>query len=389
MLRSWRGRRGAEEQMQAMEVSAAIFGLVNRTSTSVAKETWHLHRKTPGQPSNICPVCECEGVQWVERHPSLIVLNKPNDFYTKQEYFESGQQHIDLTGEGWTAIYRVGSMPAELWNLRPDRIVVLMSRQDFLTGYLYVGPDGEEIPIKKEDMLSIRMPHPKDPYRGLGPVQSVLRNVYSDEASVEWNANFFSNGARPGGIIKLSRQMEDDEFDQLVERFNYNHKGIANAGRTAFLEDGDWVDVKQPTMRDMAIPELSNLNRDTILLAFTASKFDVGILEDVNRAASEAAKASFGERMTTPRLDRWKGMLNNDFLPQFPGYDPQLEFVYSNPVPADRVSDREDKTAAVNVYATLLDNGVDPEDAARVAGLPAGIRVTPRADRTEKTGVAA
>lgn len=363
--------RSTEHQLDAMAASATVFGIVGRTSQAVAKETWHLHRKTPDM-TQVCPVdgCETRGVVLVDRHPALSVLAKPNDFYTTQEYFESGQQHVDLAGESWTAIMRMGTVPYELWNLRPDRVIVVTSRKDFLTGYIYKGPDGEEVPIRKEDMLSIRMPNPKDPYRGLGPVQAVLSNIDSSRYSAEWNANFFANGARPGGIVKLDRHMEDEEFDDLVLRFNANHKGIANAGRTAFLEYGDWVDVKQPSAKDMEFVETANLNRDTILLAFTGSKFDVGILEDVNRASATAAAASFAERLSVPRLDRWKGMLNNDFLPQFPGYAYDLEFVYSNPVPADREEERSDKGAAVDNFVKLVTLGVPPDEAAEYCGLP-------------------
>lgn len=362
-------------QQEAMGASAALFSIVNRTSTAVAKEMWHLHRRRPGGTCNHDDgrgePCGAKNVVNVEKHPALSVLARPNPFYTRQEYFESGQQHIDLTGEGWTVINRVGQMPVELWVARPDRMVVVTNQRDFLTGYIYVDPDGREMPIPKEDVLSIRMPNPMDPYRGLGAVQSILPEIDSGGYSAEWNANFFRNGARPGGIVKLSRVMDDDAFEQLVERFNHNHRGIANANRTAFLEEGDWIDVAPMTLKDMQFVETSNLRRDTILLAFGMSKFAVGVVEDVNRATADASATWFGETATVPRLDRWQGMLNNDFLSQFPGVVPgELSFAYSNPVPADREGAREDKVAAANVYATLVGSGVDPADAAVVAGLP-------------------
>jgi HK97 family phage portal protein len=376
MAGKWGGRgdaRGQREQLSAMGGSAALFSIVNRTTTAVAKETWHLGRDRPGAT---CEICEESGSEHarghvpVPKHPALTVLDRPNGHYTTQEYFESGQQHVDLTGEGWTIISRFGQMPAELWVARPDRMVVVTDRQKFLVGYIYVDPDGQEMPIRKEDVLSIRMPNPNDPYRGMGAVQTVLANVDSGGYSAEWNANFFRNGARPGGIVKLSRSLDDTQFEQLVERFNLNHRGVANANRTAFLEDGDWVDVKPMNIRDMQFVETAEMNRDMVLLAFTASKFDVGILQDVNRAASEAARADFGLRMTVPRLDRWRAMLNNDFLPQFPGHLPDTRFYYSNPVPRDRIEARDDKKSSAEVYEILRRAGVEPDVAAEVAGLP-------------------
>ena len=125
------------------------------------------------------------------------------------------------------------------------------------------------------------------------------------------------------------------------------------------------------SIADMQFVETANLNRDTILLAFGMSKFAVGVLDDVNRAVGEAAKAWFGETHTVPRLDRWRGMLNSDFGPQFGGlWTPDLDFVYSNPVPADREAARLDKTAEVANFVALVTLGVDAGEAAQLCGLP-------------------
>jgi len=375
------GRKyGATGQMDAMGASATLFSIVNRTSTSVAAETWHLHRRAAG---SVCEFeqpdgepCGTKNVAHVPRHPAQVVLGRPNAFYTTAETFESGQQHVDLTGEGWLVMPRIGGMPAELWVARPDRMVVVTDPRDFLVGYIYCGPDGHEVPLKRQDVLLNRMPSPLDPYRGLGPVQTIMQQVAGTSMSAEWNTNFFRNGARPGGIVKLSRKMNDAEFEQLVERFNYDHKGPANAGKTAFLEDGEWQDVKPLNMRDMQFVETANLNRDTVLLAFGISKFAVGVVDDINRATADAAKAWFGETLTLPRLNRWRGLLNNDFLPQFPGWDPNPDsfghvwFVHSNPVPADRVQALAEKTASVQQFVALIGAGVKSADAAELCNLP-------------------
>jgi HK97 family phage portal protein len=375
------GRKyGVTGQMDAMGANATLFAIVNRTSTAVAAETWHLHRRSQGgvcefeQPDG--EPCGTKNVVHVPKHPAQVVLDRPNDFYTTAETFESGQQHVDLTGEGWLVMPRIGGMPAELWVARPDRMVVVTDPRDFLVGYIYAGPDGHEVPLKRQDVLLNRMPSPLDPYRGLGPVQTIMQQVAGTSMSAEWNTNFFRNGARPGGIIKLSRRMTDPEFDQLVERFNLAHKGVANAGRTAFLEDGEWQDVKPLNMRDMQFVETAELNRDTVLLAYGMSKFAVGVVDDVNRAVGHAVKEWFGETIVLPRLNRWRGLLNSDFLPQFPGYDPNPDnfghvwFVHSNPVPADRVQQMAERTASVEQFVALVGAGVKPAVAAEVCNLP-------------------
>lgn len=369
----WFSGNSQSAHLDAMSASATLFAVVNRTTTATAKQDWHLHKPAPGQTCEYGQGTEDEcgevGVTQVEKHPALVVLNKPNPFYTRQELVESAQQHVDLTGEGWLVISRIGRMPAELWVARPDRMIVVADPRDFLLGYIYCGPDGTEQPLRREDVLSMRMPNPKDPYRGMGAVQTIMAQVAGASFSAEWNANFFRNGARPGGIVKLSRRMSDHDFRQLVERWNLNHGGVTNANRTAFLEEGDWIDPKPMSLADMQFVETSNLNRDTILLAFGASKYDVGVLEDVNRASASAASSDFAERMTIPRLDRWKGMLDNDFLPQFPGTD-GFSFKYTNPVRRERAEKRADAMNSAEIFQILINTRVDPKQAAEVAGLP-------------------
>jgi len=369
------GRWQTNKELGATGVSATLFSLINRTSTATAKEPWHMHRVRNGAtcPVPLCP--EPDGVELVKRHPVLTLINQPNPFYTRQELIEAGQQHVDLTGEGWLVVAYLGDMPAELWLVRPDRMVVVTSPTDFLLGYIYCTPDGKEMPLRRQDVLSIRMPNPTDPYRGLGPVQTILTNIEGTHASAEWNTSFFRNSARPGGIVKLSRRMQPREFNQLLDRWNANHNGIANAGKTAFLEEGDYIDIKPMSIADMQFVETANLNRDTILLAYGASKFDVGVLEDVNRASAAVADAAFAARMTVPRLDRWQGMFNNDLLPLFPGTlrggpGTALSVVPSNPVPADQEARRADDLAAAQVFSILRSAGVAAESAAEIAGLP-------------------
>ena len=126
------GRSGPLAQMDAMGASATLFSVINRTSTATAKVDWHLHVPAPGQSCEYGQGTEDEcgevGVQQVEKHPALVTLHKPNNFYTRQELFESGQQHVDLTGEGWLVVSYFGRMPAELWVARPDRMVVVTRR---------------------------------------------------------------------------------------------------------------------------------------------------------------------------------------------------------------------------------------------------------------------
>ena len=361
----WRAPTGVEAQMRAMGSVGTLFAIVNRTSNAAAQVQWKLYRKSAtGLP---------EDRTEVTKHAALDLWNQPNRFFTRQELVETLQQHIDLTGEGWIVIARNprSPLPLELWPVRPDRIQPVPHPVDFISGYMYTGPDGQEIALRTEDVIQIRMPNPLDPYRGMGPVQSVLTEIDASKYSAEWNRNFFINGAEPGGIIATPKNLDDDEFDQLRDRWNEQHKGVANAHRVALLEDGmQWIDRKL-SQRDMQFAELRTVSRDVIREAFGAPAFVLGEVGDVNRATAEASKVLFAEQLTVPRLERFKAALNNDLLRLYGQQTAQsYEFDYCDPVPADADARNAEIETTTTAWKTLVDAGADPLLASEYLGLP-------------------
>jgi HK97 family phage portal protein len=374
---SGQGLRTAE--LNAMGAVGTLFAIVNRTSTSVAKVDWHMHRLTNATGARVyggqvCPMCDKPGVTMVDNHPALAVWNQPNRFYTRQEFVETEQQHVDLTGEGWWVIGRdqrdSRGFPTELWPVRPDRIEPVPHPTDFLAGYIYTSPDGEKVPLGLEDVIQIRMPNPADPYRGMGPVQSILYDLDSVRFSAEWNRNFFLNSAAPGGVVEVPNTLEDRAFDRLRDQWNENHRGVSRAHRVAILEGGAKWSQASYSMRDMQFVELRGVSREVIREAFGIHKHVLGLADDVNRANAEAASADFAGWLTVPRCDRFAGALNNDFLRLFGPMGKGYEFCYSNPVPEDVAAASAERESKANVFKTLIDAGVHPEDAATIAGLP-------------------
>ncbi|MDQ7910249.1 phage portal protein [Phytohabitans sp. ZYX-F-186] len=358
-------------QLAAMSGNGTVFSIVDRLATSTAAVDWHMHR-TRIDTTKVCPICEQPGVVLVKDHLALRIWNKPSDFFTRQELVEAGQQHFDLTGETWLLVERderMRGLPLGLWTIRPDRIDPVPSKEKFLVGYIYKSPDGQRIPLDLDEVIQIRRPDPEDPYRGLGAIQAALRDVDSANLAAQWNRNFFLNSAEPGGMIKTDGRLDDDEWNQLRQRWNEQHKGVSRAHRVAILEGYEWIDRKY-TNRDMQLTELRILSRDMIREAYGIAKFALGDVDDVNRATAEASKAWFAESATVPRLDRWKQALNNDFLPLFGSTGSGVEFAYGNPVPPDEEAENAARDSKTSAWATLVTAGADPDDAADVVGLP-------------------
>ena len=311
-------------QMQAYGNVGWLFATVSRIAQAVASAEWVLERSFAGRD----PVK-------VTSHPLLDLWDDINPYDTRQTFLELTQQHLDLTGEAWWVLVRNGAgIVQEMWAVRPDRMRPVPHRTEFISGYVYtIG--AERIPLGLDDVIFLRIPSPLDPYRGMGPVQSLLVDIGGEHSAAQWSRNFYTNSAEPGGIVELAETISDAEFERLRQRWGEQHQGVGNAHRVAFLEHGHWVDRKY-TQRDMQYEQLRRLNRDLILGAFGMPLPMLGIVESVNRANAEAADVMFSRWLVRPRLERIKSALNTRLVPMF---DPSLRFSFIDPTPDNRELD--------------------------------------------------
>lgn len=357
-------RNDMATQIAAMGAVGTLFGIVHKTSTGTAKVGWELVRRRSRNPNKGEPVP-------VERHAALDLWDRPNPFQARQEFVETIQQHIDLTGESWWVIAYsdlAAGLPLELWPVRPDRMAPVPHPTEFISGYVYRGPEGQLVPLGLNEVIQVKMPNPGDPYRGMGPVQSILRIADSQKFGVEWNRNFFINSAEPGGFVVFRKNLSDKEFKQWQERWREQHHGVAAAHRVGVLENAEWVERKM-TQRDMQFAQLVDVSRDMMREAFTIHKASLGLSDDVNRANAEAARWLFAEDILIPRLDRIAGAVNQKLLPLFDA-DPMLEFRYQDPRPKDEAAEREDIQARVEMAMAFIDHGADWDQTLEAFALP-------------------
>lgn len=358
------GGQNRTRELRATSSVGTMFSIVNRTSTSTAAVEWCLYRKSPdGDPAKR---------KKIERHWALDVWNNPNGFMSREEFVEAVQQHMDLCGEMWWVIgydERAAKLPISIWPVRPDRIAPVPHPTQFISNYEYVGPNGERIPLALNEVIFVKMPNPDDPFRGLGPVQSILADLDATRYSAEWNRQFFLNNAEPGGIIKTEKRLSDTQLEEFQLRWAEAHQGIGNAHRVAVLENMEWIERKF-TNRDMQFAELRNVSSEVILEAYGMPKFAVGRVDDVNRATADASDAWFGKSMTVPRCNRIRGALNKRFLPLFGPGSELLEFDYVSPVEEDYERANLTLKTRAEAWAVFVGQGMDPIDAARICGLP-------------------
>ncbi len=354
--------------MQAYGSVSTLHAIVSRLANDVSAVEWKLYKKkTDARRSYAWDDMDMR--QEIASHPLLDVINNPNECMTRQYFIETIQQHIDLAGESFIVIESEMNIPYRLWPVRPDKMQPAISADEFITGYVFTTPEGQKIPFAPEEVIHLKMPNPMTPFRGMSPVTPLLIDLDSHRYASEFNRNFFLNDATPNGIIKLPGGLTDEEFQSIVIRWNEQYRGVANANKTAFVEEGVWQNTTI-SMRDMQFPELRRVSVETIREAFGFPKFKLGVVDDVNRATADASEVMYARSLLVPRLERIKQALNSSLLPLFRKTTEGLELDYCNPIPNDEEIESSILLNKATFVTMMTEKGFDSGELLAIVGLP-------------------
>lgn len=328
---------GMEAQMRAVADNGTLYAIVQRTIEAVAETDWRLYRIPRDGRRRYDP--GTTGMQdsriEVTRHPALDLWRQPNPFMTGHTFREVTQQYQETTGEQYWVVQKIGTVPYEMWPVRPDRMFPVPHPTDFLAGWIYRAPDGEEIPLSVDQVIFVRTPNPLDIYRGMSPIQAIMTDLDATQQASEYTSNWFRNGASPGGVIEAEQNISDEDFDQLLARWKETHQGTSNVNRVAILEAGMKWNSVSASHDDMQLVEIKESTRETIREAFGFPKAMMGATDDVNKANAYAGEVLFARWIVKPRLCRIRDALNNSLLPMYGSSAQGLEFDFVNPVPED------------------------------------------------------
>jgi HK97 family phage portal protein len=338
------GGGGPASTLQSLQMYTAVgwlFAVVSRISTAVASLDWKAYQTHATGDRTELP----------RTHPASRLWMRPNPVDTRMAFNEIYQQHLELAGDAYWLLVGRGSVPEELWTLRPDRVKAIPDRSDFIGGWLY-SINGQSFRLEPEHIVHLRMPSPIDDFRGVGPTTAITTDIQAEKKSARWQERFFDQSAEPGGVIEMPTHLEDSQFETFRERWNQQHRGVENAHRVALLEGGmHWVDRKL-TQRDMQFDQSRRWTRDVVFGAFGIHPSIMGVSENVNRANAEAAEVHFGRWLVKPRAVRIREALNMYVAPAF---GEGIEYDFQNPIPADRDAELREAEVGATSHALTLD----------------------------------
>lgn len=171
--------------------------------------------------------------------------------------------------------------------LPPQSTSPIPDPKQFVSGYEVMLPHGEKIILKPDDVCWIRKPHPLDPYLSMTPMESAGVAIEIENMAKIYNRNFLMNDGRPGGLLVLRGEIDDEDKEELRSRFRGN---LGRAGSTSVVSSDDGVDYVDTASnpRDAAYIQMRQITKEEILAAFGVPESVIG--NAAGRTFSNAAE---------------------------------------------------------------------------------------------------
>lgn len=255
----------------------------------------------------------------VDGHPMVKKLRRPNPYYSGIVLWMATLMSWVIDGNAYWLKVRDGlGGIAELWYVPHWMIRPYGDENQLITHYEY-RPDGELVRLENDDVVHFRYGlDPNDPKRGLSPLSSVLREVFTDDEAANFTAALLHNMGIPGVIVSPDGDESPSPDDvkavkeQMDSDFSGDRRGkpMVMSGKTKVQQFGfspEQLDLK--SLR--RIPE----ERVTAVLGIPAIVAGMGAGLDRSTFAnySEAREAAYEENIIpTQRLfgeDLWHQLL--------------------------------------------------------------------------------
>lgn len=205
------------------------------SSVVMAPIQW-VQRSLPEAPLVIERRIGSSSDEWEQiQHPLADLLDKPNPFYSGLHLWQATVFSFLTAGNAyWLTVPNGLGRPVELW-YAPHWLVTPIAPQDgseFITGYKYRSA-GREIILPPERVVHFRHGiNPSNPRLGISPIDSALREIWSDMEASEFMATLLRNSGVPGLVISpdidgvtVGPTDKQDIKDYVLSRTTGSHRG--------------------------------------------------------------------------------------------------------------------------------------------------------------------
>ena len=252
-----------------------------------------------------------------KKHPLYRVLHDaPNKWQTSFEWREMMAAHFALRGACYSEIISTGGRAVDqLIPLHPDHVRPYRA-PDGRLAFEYRSQNGPSRIILQSEMHWMHLlPIGGDPTKPFSPIGLCREAVGLSMATEEHAARLFSNGARPGGILKMAGHLKDDPArDRFKKSWQDVQGGVRNAHKVALLEDGMEWQALGMTSEDAQFIETRNLQLGEIGRIFGVPAHKFGDLARSTNNNIEHQGIEFVTDTIRPGAERWEDAMQRDLF---------------------------------------------------------------------------
>jgi hypothetical protein len=318
---------------------------------------------------------------------ALDLLESPWRSGTTGKLISRMEWHAGLAGNAYVA-----RQPGRLRVLRPDWTAIVYGSQqepeDAATaldgdviGYAYT--NGGLAAGSRNDthtMLPDEVAHwapladPESSELGMSWITPAVREIQRDQLSTEHTIRYFSNGATPNMVVKGLPASTPEQFSDLVDMLESQHRGVRNAYKTFYLSAGADASVVGSNLAEVDLRGVQGAGETRISLLSRVHPVVLAIAEGLQGSALNAGNFSAARRIWA---DTWIYPTLQDLCaalssivdvppnPRTRERDSELWFdVADMPILREDAKDAADiDQVRATAIRTLVDGGFEPDAA--------------------------
>lgn len=313
-------------------------------------------------------------------HPYLTLIKNSQDFSERDFWYEIST-YLDLEGVYYLMAVRAVTNNGRVGNIQkfvkmnPYNVKPIINSRGELGGYVEV-KNGLQREIPKEMVVPITLLNPFNPDKPYSLADAARDSQFTMKQANDFAREAIDGNLNAPGIIASAIELEDDQFDNFVERIKHHGRGeplFGNGAGTVTYTD------MQQDLDKAALDKINSINRDTLLAVSGLSKTGVGVEESgTGREVSRTQKDDFTENAVMPQIENIIDALNLDYRRYY-----ELEYkrsgyyiALSNPLETDKdaeLADVEIRTEQFSLMQSLISAGYEYDIAAKYAEGQLGI----------------
>jgi len=312
-----------------------------------------------------------EGVKVISTSPLSRVLRSPNPYQTGPDFFAMLVADLFSTGNAFAVAVRddrhqiteLHPLPARAVNIlvghAPDGDPQVFYQLPALP-MLPASLAGQVVPAR--DVLTLRInATPRDPLRGMTPIETLASQIASTGAIASHQAAFFSNMSRPSGLLTTDERLTKEQMMQLRGAWEAQSQQL-NAGGVPVLASGLKWQSMAIASQDAQLVEAYGLGVEEIARAFRIPQVLIGRLDGASQFGTIPALISLWLSQGLGHAMQLIEAAFTSFFALSPGTRLDLD---------EGALLRADPAARADILVKLVGAGVmSPNEARRSEGLP-------------------